>query len=376
MPVGRARILGVPWQDIRSETGPDGAAYPPMSLHFQTAAQLVGNSTWKELLESKGPAGVIAPPTDALMLESTTPRVGLDGETPPEPLAPPGAGYETNPVNGHEWRNPGNTDPQYACIFRLPDTATRDCTAVASGPAPRSACDCTNVVPSDANPLCQDSSGAYTTTQRFAKAYPSLRELSVMRDLGVNSVPASLCARNLADVTGQDYGYRPAFDPVVNRLKETLTGTCLPNAIRPLPDPNDPSKTVAPCTVTEARPNPDGSIRCDPNRGRTDLPPGAVAMALAQLRSQGVCDGDSQAPCSTYTLCEIQEADASCHTDQYPDSSTTGWCFVDPDDVSTDSSSIVEKCPADARRVVRFVDPQWDTPANGATALVTCTTSK
>src|SRR5205823_1600708 len=130
------------------------------------------------------------------------------------------------------------------------------------------------------------------TTQRFGKAYPSVRELSVLRGLGKEAVVASLCARNLSDPTRQDYGYRPAFDRIADRLRSSLIGTCLPKTIRPLPDPNDPNKTVAPCTVTEARPDPDGSIRCDPSRGRLDVQLDDAAMVRAELHAQGVCDGD------------------------------------------------------------------------------------
>lgn len=367
-----AGIVGVPYQDIRSDIDEAGEPYDTSSLHYRTASQLQENDTWKTILGVVGPDGVAVPPTDALMIESTTPRTGFDGETPPRPLAPPEAGYVANPVNGHEWRNPGNADPQYACIFRLP--LSRDCAVVASGPEPHSACDCTAVVPGDANPLCQDDSGAYTTIQRFGKAYPSLRELTVLQHLGNGAVVASMCSRNLVDVTRQDYGYRPVLDPIVARFKQTFPGECLPNAIAPLPDLDHPGKTVAPCTVTEARPNPDGSIHCDPSRGRFDVPPESIATVFADLRAQGVCDGDGQAPCATYSLCRIQESDASCHMSGYPGPSTPpGWCFVDPDDVSTDNPALVDKCPVEEKRALIFVDPRWDTPVmNDARVLVTC----
>lgn len=37
-----------------------------------------------------------------------------------------------------------------------------------------------------------------------------------------NSIVASICARNLVDTGAQDYGYRPAVDAIVDRLKEAL----------------------------------------------------------------------------------------------------------------------------------------------------------
>src|SRR5262249_30573652 len=152
-------------------------------------------------------------PTDALMIESKDPRGGADGENPPRPLVGTNAGYLANPVNGHEWVNTDQDDLQYACIFPLPEA--RDCTkAIAENPPP--GCDCKPGKESDNNPLCQAPSGQSSTTQTYAKAYPSLRELEVLRDFGANAIVASACARNVKDATAQDYGYRPAVDAILD----------------------------------------------------------------------------------------------------------------------------------------------------------------
>jgi hypothetical protein len=61
--------------------------------------------------------------------------------------------------------------------------------------------------------------------QYFAKAYPGLRQLAVLRDYGRatgNSIVASVCARNVKEETRQDYGYNPAVLAIVGRLKERL----------------------------------------------------------------------------------------------------------------------------------------------------------
>jgi hypothetical protein len=154
------------------------------------------------------------------MVESTSPRGGVDGESPPQPLAAPNAGYLANPVNGHEWGNTDQSDLQYACIFPL--AASRDCGAVARQPDPQPGCDCKAVVPGDNNPVCQDQSGAFTTTQTHAKAYPGLRELTVLQDFGANAIVASICARNLQDASAQDYGYRPAVDAIVAAMRGSI----------------------------------------------------------------------------------------------------------------------------------------------------------
>jgi tRNA pseudouridine synthase 10 len=55
-------------------------------------------------------------------------------------------------------------------------------------------CDCTDFGgDSFQNPLCQAPGGAFDTTQRYAKAYPSLRQLQVLNDYGANSIVASIC---------------------------------------------------------------------------------------------------------------------------------------------------------------------------------------
>jgi hypothetical protein len=214
---------------------------------------------------------------------------------------------------------------------------------------------------------CQDVTGAFTTSQGFAKAYPALRELTVLRDLGASGVVASLCARNLRDPQAQDHGYRAAFDPIIGRLKGGPTGWCLPSAVRPVRDPADAAHAVAPCSVTEARPIDSGSADCDPSRGRVALRPEEVAGVRADLAKKGVCDVGGAPPCSAFSLCRLAESDASCHTDATVlEASRPGWCLVDPQSNPTDNPAIVASCPAAERRALRFVDPEGATPEHGA----------
>src|SRR5205823_13167414 len=164
---------------------------------------------------------------DPLMVESVNPRGGMDAETPPAPLVGTEGGYLANKVNGHERVNPGSDDLQYACIFHLANP--KPCAGADVDPT---SCDCAedprdpdSIVTVAKNPLCQDQQGNYTTTQRFAKAYPGLRELEVLKGFGDNSIVASICARNLEHSEAQDYGYRPAVDAIVERLKDKLAGS-------------------------------------------------------------------------------------------------------------------------------------------------------
>ena len=72
------------------------------------------------------------------------------------------------------------------------------------------------------NPLCQAPGGNYEMVQSFAKAYPSLRLLQVLRGVGDNAVVASVCARNVGDESSPDYGYRPAVSALVESVRPAL----------------------------------------------------------------------------------------------------------------------------------------------------------
>jgi hypothetical protein len=84
---------------------------------------------------------------------------------------------------------------------------------------PQPGCDCKPGSEADQNPLCQGPDGNYSAVQRSGKAYPGLRELQVLKDFGTNAVVASICARNVTDSSKQDYGYGPAVDALLDRMK-------------------------------------------------------------------------------------------------------------------------------------------------------------
>jgi hypothetical protein len=360
-----AAIVGVPWQDIQSTVKPDGTPYPNANeLHYQTAAQMAANGTWNVILGNSNPGNHAPPmpPTDQLMVEAIDPRGGNDAENPPQPLVGTNGGYLANKVNGHEWVNSNGDDLQYACIFKLPES--RDCAQLAQDPLV--GCDCAPGREADNNPLCQSPDGTYSTTQSFAKGYPGLRELQVLKDFGANGVVASICARNLTDKNAQDYGYGPAIDAIVDRLKQALTGKCLPRTLTP-----DASGNI-PCSVVEARPTPaTGQPACSATPGRSDPDPQVIEPVVTRLRQQGVCDAPNKPACSAFYLCQIdQDKTADCHRNVTP--MQTGWCYVDPSTQPNDDPSLVASCPATQRRIVRFVDPMNDTPAHDADVLIAC----
>ncbi len=212
-------ILGVPWQDVVSPEALDD----PNLATLLTAEELQTNvpghdySYWDLIVGD--PTNHVAA-RDPLMVESISPRSGthpIIGVA----LAPPEAtSADANPANGHEW-NTGGRDLQYACIHPLPDPL--DCAAADPG----ASCDCApnavDGVPSldgvrtASKPLCQGPDGTYGSTQYWGKAYPSLRQLEVLKDYGENAVVSSVCPKSL-DAASAVYGYLPAMDALANRL--------------------------------------------------------------------------------------------------------------------------------------------------------------
>jgi len=180
----------------------------------------LSSSDWQSIL-GKDPDHYIFDGIDPHMIESTAPRSGLQA---------PGTTYNlgTDPYNGREWNtltSGAAIDLQYACTFALP--TPKDCTAAVN----QGACDCTGTASTDPGgpPLCDV---ATRTTQTRGKAYPTIRELRVAKDLGAQAVVASLCAQNVTgNVSDPTYGYNPAMKAIVDRLKNALSGQCLPEQL-------------------------------------------------------------------------------------------------------------------------------------------------
>jgi hypothetical protein len=363
-----AGIVGVPYQDLQTTHKPDGSGdYDPAELHYRTAQQLVADNVWPVILGDDNPGNNAPPvfPTDGLMIESKDVRGGVDGENPPQPLQGLNGGYLANKVNGHEWANMDQDDLQYACIFPLGQQLQRDCTQVLMQ-TPTPGCDCKPDHIADNNPLCQAQNGQYSTTQTFAKAYPGLRELSVLQKFGDNSIVASICAKNLGDKTAQDYGYRPAVDAIVDRLKEALTGRCLPRTLTP-----DVKTGAIPCSIVEVRNKGTEGGVCDMTKGRSQAGADIITPVKTRLKDTKKCDVDGKPTCDSLYYCTIKQSmDPSCHKDQTP--ADIGWCYVDPENNPEDDASLVAKCRATERRIIRFIDPQNDTPAHDATVLIAC----
>jgi hypothetical protein len=193
-------IVGAPWQDLQATTS------STTELHYMSPKQLASSGAWTQVLGNPTPGGFAPPvyPADPHMMESIDPRPGIPG---------PNASPTADPINGHDWFIANRDDLEYACIFPLPQP---------TNPCVDTSCDCYQRKFGENNPLCADSSGNYQQTQYYAKAYPGLRELSVIQGLGPQGLASSICARNLTDNAVQDFGYRPAVEALANALIQNV----------------------------------------------------------------------------------------------------------------------------------------------------------
>lgn len=198
-----AGLVGVPWQDLARDPS-------DLSAGLKTAAELGAPvagfaSTWDVIL---GNPASFTPPADPLMNESISPRSGANPITG-DPLAPPG--QVTNPINGSEHTiGEPTVDLQYACIFGIsPRTCTRE-----------SSCGCSP--PGNDSPICAPNQDGERVVQVAAKANPGLRQLDLMKRLGDQAIPGSICPAQIDDATRADYGYRPAVRAILDRASAVL----------------------------------------------------------------------------------------------------------------------------------------------------------
>jgi hypothetical protein len=364
-----AGIVGVPWQDIAdtdSLTGP--------GLRYLTEAQMESQGTWATILgtPNTGTYDPPVPPNDPLMIETPEERTGANPVTG-DALAPSSStDQQANKINGHEQANMGNRDLQYACIFPLGTPLLCDDAAFMADKG----CDCFAEDQVYKRPLC---SGAGGLTQNYAKAYPGIRHLQVLKEFKDNSIVASICPKISADnkKADPDYGYNPAVKAIIDRLKEALKGKCLPRPLVPADQAEDGLQAgQVPCKVIEAvLPQPGAGCTCPNETNRVETTPvlrNAVLNKLKQGESCGTAEG--QTPCEQFCTCELLQLGgdqlAQCQNETAaPD--VPGYCYINaaPNEPNVGNPDLVKECSADSKRLLRFVG---GTPAAGAIAMVAC----
>jgi hypothetical protein len=339
-----AGITGVPWQLIARNPSDLGEGY-------KSAKDILEQNIWPDLVgDLANPQGPVLP-SNAHMVESVMPRASLAGPT---------SAATADVIHGHEW-DPSqaqhkNADLQYACTFPLKEPK----------PCPTDLdCDCfgsPTQVAGMKNPLCQNpADNSFSTVQLRAKAYPGTRILQVLQGLDPEqAIVASICPANVMDPTRKDYGYTPAIQALISRLRTALRGRCLP---RPLEVDSD---GMVPCVVVEAFKGA-GKCDCQGQPGRIAADP---TLLTPEIEEAGDC------------FCEMLQIDKPqaqelCKTSPDPGGAAGhGWCYIDPAqgaDGKPDKRQcgLVAKCPATERRLIKFVDAASE-PRPGATAFIMC----
>lgn len=323
-------ILGVPWQDVAVSSDPS------QRLTYLPAVGTSGHAgiNWPWLLPS--------PEQDPLLKESVLPRQGINPATGVA-LAPPGSPRYANPINGHEHANLARDELQFACIFPLPE-GERTCDS-SNG----FSCDCdASSSAEDGNPLCQAADNSFGATQYFAKAYPGTRALEVLSGVGDSAVVASICAKEMTDDQAPDYGYRPAMQAIVDKVKTKLSELCFDRELTT----DEQGETN--CKVIELQA---AQETCSCSGTRSAPKANVLQSVRKQMRQLDLCTTDAE--CAALCPCEIAQVapgpDASlnsCQTDAQ--SGENGWCYVDA--VWGDASAqLVSNCRGNTRRKVRFV---------------------
>lgn len=348
-----AHIGGVPHQLLQKDPS------NPDSPQKDTLA----DADWTKIL-GKDPLSEDYTGIDPHMIESYQPRAGL----PVGPTSTP------DPASGYDWTTDQGAqhvlqvDREYACTFPL--TTPRDCTDT-TDPSVLYACDCpatAGLTPDQLPPLCNPST---PTQQVAAKAYPTTRELLLAKLMGARGFISSLCPIHVQPAAGQSsltdglFGYNPAVNGIVDRLKVALGNECIPETLT-----TDPGTGLAPCLILVSLPaagaagscaNP-GSA-CDPREGlvgpdvaSTTQPAGAPApLSSAVLQKYcetaeaayvagggapgGKDDPDVHATCALDQITtQLNAGDFSAGT--CASAKDPGWCYV------TGAPAVALRCPA------------------------------
>jgi hypothetical protein len=206
---------------------------PYQLLHFtpgDAAASKLTPADWVKIL-GNDPLHYDYTGIDPHMIEDFRPRSGVGS---------PGSANTADPINGHDWITDTGmghilqVDREYACIFPLADAQgnpkPRDCTL----PQNQNFCDCPHMAgtvnSSQLPPICDTNN---FTQQTGAKAYPTIRELTLAKLMGNQGIVSSICPQHVAEMGAGDplYGYRPAVAVIIDRLKDALTNQCLPQKL-------------------------------------------------------------------------------------------------------------------------------------------------
>jgi hypothetical protein len=318
-----AHIGGVPNELLT--TNVNGVITPKETLAASDWVSILGTDP-----QSFNYAGI-----DPHMIESYQPRMGI----PMSPAAPGTAGLTAD--EGPDWVTDGTSvtrinlpvDREYACIFKL--ATPRNCDPMnANNPeSDISSCDCSTAgLAADAVPAVCDT--AMPLQQDYAKTYPTIRELLLANLLGSQGIVSSLCPIDLVDnAAGNDplYGYRPAITSIIDRLKASLTTTCLPETL------TQSEAGAVPCLVLVTLPTVTGQVSstCTDMVDYPSLVPVDPTVLQEYKNDQHAAyNQNGGTDLSTFTTCEIAQVlpanfQGTCKNNTDPTvANSQGWCYI------------------------------------------------
>jgi hypothetical protein len=328
-----AAIAGVPHQLLQAQAGIDAECPAGTNQLDCPQKNQLTEADWLTIT-GHDPENYDFSGVDPHMLESETPRSGLNCNQ--------NSNDNCDPINGREW-DTGKKDLQFSCTFPLVDPSTgtaapKDCTQMAY----KGACDCDPASNSRNTQLCQKVNGAYTTTQINGKAYPSVREMIIAHQManspaGVQGIVSSLCPihTNLqGGATDPLYGYRPAANAIVNRLKSSLAVQCLPQKLT-----RDKNTGTVNCLIIVTLNKGDQSV-CQTVSGLQAVQPNVLSnFRAAQEAAWNMAGGTATGlpDPNTLPVCALQQLSpknpmmamdfdgtGSCVASMDP-----GWCYVE-----------------------------------------------
>jgi hypothetical protein len=204
--------------------------------------------------------------------------------------------------------------------------------------------------------------------------------------VGDQGIVSSLCPIHVTDQAGGNdplFGYRPAVNAIINRLKNSLNNQCTPQKLTPASDGS------VPCLILVQLPNSVGpntckqGKACDPSQGLLGVgalpagaPPGSSAPLTQDVLSK-FCDAQEAsylAPPNNgqpggpddpdlYPVCALQQLTTANNASDFDptgsclNSKDPGWCYV--------TGSAANGCP----QAILF---SLGEPPHGATVSLQC----
>jgi hypothetical protein len=378
-----AAIAGVPHQLLQAQPGGSDGICPtgtnPADCPQKDTLQA---ADWTKIM-GNDPENYDFSGADFHMVENWDPRT-TQGVMSNASACPPGSPDNCDPINGREW-DTKKGDMQFACIFDLRPQfggTGKDCSQAQY----QGACDCATGALNSQTQLCQkDATGNYTTLQVNGKAYPSVREMIIAKAMsnstvGNQGIVSSLCPIHVTD-SGNDplFGYRPAVNAIINRLKNSLSNQCLPQKLNAAGDGSVPCLIIAQLANSVgpgACANPGGA--CDPNQGL--LGPGVPgaggasapltqdiltkfcqAQEAAYVAAKGTPGGPNDP--DLFPACALQQLTTANNAGDFDSagscaaSKDPGWCYV--------QGQAANGCP----QAILFSNGE---PPHGATVSLQC----